>query len=382
MVFVLFFIMHCGDKVEKLINQLHKGENIAREEAAIALGKTGDKRAVEPLIAALEDDDMEVRRDVAEALGRIGDKRAVEPLIAALKDDDDFRWSAAKAIEEIGKPAIESLIAALKDDNYIIRRYAAMVLGHIIGDKRAVEPLIAAMKDDNMEVRRDVAEALGRIGDKRAVEPLIVALKDDDMEVRRDVAEALGRIGDKRAVEPLIAALNNYALGDGLDEQESVMVVLGKIGDKRAIPALVRSLTKWFVNVRAGETLEKLAWHPQSMEDKVHLLIAKKDYNTLMQMWDRTKQVLLKDMESDKFSVVYYAVNAFIVLDRKEMTSKLIDILNKKEAESIADAKIIAGEYLNCGNFELRDAAKRFAKKHGYKIIPWADVPSRRWGSW
>ncbi len=56
--------------------------------ASDALGKIGDKRAVEPLITALDDEDELVREGAAKALGMLGDKRAVEPLITALGDED------------------------------------------------------------------------------------------------------------------------------------------------------------------------------------------------------------------------------------------------------------------------------------------------------
>jgi HEAT repeat protein len=82
-----------------------------RKDVAYALGEIGDKRAVEPLIQALKNENPEfteklklinneaiqtdrmilrmgnqlIRREAAIALGKIGDKRAVEPLIQALK---------------------------------------------------------------------------------------------------------------------------------------------------------------------------------------------------------------------------------------------------------------------------------------------------------
>jgi len=101
---------------------------------------------VKGLIKALRHEYEFVRWKAAEALGRIGDKRAVEPLIHALKDEDWYvRWKAAEALGRIG-------------------------------DKRAVEPLIQALKDEDSDVRREAAEALGKIGDKRAVEAVIKSL--------------------------------------------------------------------------------------------------------------------------------------------------------------------------------------------------------------
>jgi len=75
-----------------------------RKNAAKALGKIKDPRAVEPLIATLKDKDSDVRWHAARALEKIQDPRAVEPLIATLKDkDSEVRWHAAEALEKITK---------------------------------------------------------------------------------------------------------------------------------------------------------------------------------------------------------------------------------------------------------------------------------------
>ena len=175
--------------------------------AAIALGKIGDKRAVESLIAALRDTNSDVRENAAKALGRIGWKPVNQTersiYLMALQEWDE--------VVKIGAPAIAPLIAVLRDEDANVRRNAAKDLGKI-GDKRAVEPLIAILEDPDWRIRSDAVLALGKIGDKKAVDPLIDALKDKDSSVRRMAAETLGKIGDERAVEPLIAALRDKNL--------------------------------------------------------------------------------------------------------------------------------------------------------------------------
>lgn len=57
-----------------------------RVQSAIALGKIGDTRAVDPLIEALNNKKPGVRFGAAEALGEIGDTRAVGPLTVASRD--------------------------------------------------------------------------------------------------------------------------------------------------------------------------------------------------------------------------------------------------------------------------------------------------------
>jgi len=84
-----------------------------REAASEALksfpgwGKSDEANRVVPeLIVVLQDQrkDPEVRKNAAEALGKIKDPKAVEPLITTLKDkDSEVRWHAAEALEKITK---------------------------------------------------------------------------------------------------------------------------------------------------------------------------------------------------------------------------------------------------------------------------------------
>lgn len=113
-----------------------------RREAAKALGKIGDTRAVEPLIQALRDEDWEVRSGAARALGEIGDARAVEPLIQTLFKEKDFN------------PALD-----VRD---FVREEVALALGKI-GDARAIEPLIHLLNHKDSNVRKAAKEALEKI---------------------------------------------------------------------------------------------------------------------------------------------------------------------------------------------------------------------------
>jgi len=125
-----------GD-VDGLIKALHyeKDYNVCIC-AAGALGKIGDKRAVEPLIAALEDNDRKVRWNAAAILGNIGDKRAVEPLIAALNDSNTIIMVSViprgdGVHDNDSHSDLESVITVLRDDRWYLRWNAAEALGKI-----------------------------------------------------------------------------------------------------------------------------------------------------------------------------------------------------------------------------------------------------------
>ena len=233
-----------ADEVDKLINQLKSDNPEVRKEAAEGLthikGHIKAASAVEPLIATLKDKDSGIRYNAAHALGKIGDNRAVGPLIAVLLKDIDgsVRASAAEALGHIGdKGAVEPLILALKDTSEGVRYSVAHALG-MLGDKRAVDPLIVALNDSCTYVRWNAAEALGKIRDKKAAEPLIAALKDANPDVRRLAANALSELGEENAVEVFIVALKN----ENSDVRREAIRALEAIGDGRAIEPLIAAL--------------------------------------------------------------------------------------------------------------------------------------------
>ncbi len=65
-----------ADEVADLIEKLKDSDPKVRVQAAWALGKIGDARAVEPLSAALKDSHEDVREEAAEALEKIKNARA------------------------------------------------------------------------------------------------------------------------------------------------------------------------------------------------------------------------------------------------------------------------------------------------------------------
>lgn len=70
--------------------------------AALALGRIGDSRALNPLIGKLEDGSAHVRASAAEGLGSLGDKAAISPLENALKDDsEEVRQAAEESLKKL-----------------------------------------------------------------------------------------------------------------------------------------------------------------------------------------------------------------------------------------------------------------------------------------
>ncbi|MEO0968465.1 MAG: HEAT repeat domain-containing protein, partial [Cyanobacteria bacterium J06639_18] len=100
--------------VEQAIANLKGSDLGLRFYAAWWLGRfrVNEGEAVTRLITALEDEDdrtpeggYPLRRNAARALGKIGDKQAVNPLIESLKCSDFYvREAAAQSLEMLGDP--------------------------------------------------------------------------------------------------------------------------------------------------------------------------------------------------------------------------------------------------------------------------------------
>jgi HEAT repeat protein len=236
--------------VQSLLVAIKDSNANVRANAAWALGRIKDPRAVDDLITTLIDADPSIEKNAAGALVSIGTP-AIEPLIATLKDTNEtLRGNAADVLASIGAPAVAPLIAALKDADFNVRTYSALALGEI-KDPRAVEPLVAALKDTQADVRTNAAWALGEIKDPRAIEPLSAALKNEDHRVREDAAYGLGQIKDPRAIEPLIAAFKDT----GSQVRINVAWALAEIRDPRAFESFIAGLKDKDPTVRGNSAV-------------------------------------------------------------------------------------------------------------------------------
>ena len=188
---------------------------------AIALGKIGDKRAIEPLIRALEDEDREIRFRVPEVLQNFQDTRAIFPLIRLLEDEDrHVQVQAALALQRMGPSALDPLKAFSLVGTGRAKGLAVWVLGDV-GDRSVVGLLLEALEDSYWEVRKDAISALRGIMTREKkrlktsfwrkskselkdlensiVESIRPLLKDPNKEVRYDTIRCLGTIGNKNA---------------------------------------------------------------------------------------------------------------------------------------------------------------------------------------
>ena len=149
---------------------------------------------------------------------------------------------------------------------------------------------------------------------------MIAALKDEDWTVRKNAAWALCNIKEKEAsaVEPFVIALKEI----------------------------------------------------------IHSFVARKDGDALRRCWNITKDVLIKDVESNDYGIIENTLYTFIGIGKEEIIPELIEKLNTKGGKTMAEA------YLNCGHSGLANAAKDWARRHGYSISTGSGNAPVGWGRW
>jgi HEAT repeat protein len=181
--------------VPLLIEQLRAGDLDTRRAAVVALGRIGDRRAVEPLIELLQERYRDLWVPVASALARLGDARAFEPLLALLADGDvAARQAAVGALNSIGHPDMASRVCALLEHpNPLLRESAVKIAGYF-GYPECADVLIAKCADPDESVRAAAIEHLPYFDAPRTEETLASVLRSDTPRARAAAAQALGSV--------------------------------------------------------------------------------------------------------------------------------------------------------------------------------------------
>ena len=166
----------------------NKNENYKfRLAAAEALGKIGDKNAVESFIDVVSDENEKsvyVRESAALALGMIGDSRALDAFVGILEAKktflDKFTFLKERVIEALNKIDFSS-------------------------NKRAVAALKEALNDESPQVRINAIESLMNSNVDEAFDLIWKMLYDADDEVRKNAVIALYNLEGKDALIRIIS---------------------------------------------------------------------------------------------------------------------------------------------------------------------------------
>jgi len=215
-----------------------QGEHLGlRVYAAWWLGRfrVSEPSVIERLIQSLEDEEdrtvaggYPLRRNAARALGKLGDRRAVIPLIHCLQCSDFYvREAAALALEQLRDPlAIPALIELLTtpaiptvaSDSLPPQPYDAIL--EALGSLQAHDavPFIHPFLSHQVErIRCSALRAMYQLADSAAAasmygEQLIGMLSHPNLQLRRTVLADLGAIGYGAAAEAIAHTLAENSL--------------------------------------------------------------------------------------------------------------------------------------------------------------------------
>jgi hypothetical protein len=200
----------------------------------------------ETYVDLLKSQNRLLRAQAAVSIGKMGEKAApVLPQITELLNDKDlkFRYSASFAFEQLGenaREAVPGIAELLKDPNPVIQMAALNALGRMTTNAEDTIPAIAELlKNKDRDVRGEAVWALGQMSpasDGRIPE-MAELLGDKDKLVRMRAAVALGKMGNAASGEaPKIAALLK---DENKDTRRAAIVALSRIASPDTAPEIV-----------------------------------------------------------------------------------------------------------------------------------------------
>ena len=162
--------------VDALIGTLGATDDYARQAAADALGRFGNRSAIEPLAQRLSQEKSGfVQAAIVGALGRMPDARAIPALIRALPYEEAWgeeiarkeEFSAARALAAIGEPAREPLLESYRNSEGGDRRGPLLALAYldpVMADALAGEWFDALVENLSWEEWEDFEHVLRVMG--------------------------------------------------------------------------------------------------------------------------------------------------------------------------------------------------------------------------
>lgn len=153
------------------MNNKHEHYKV-RLACADALGRIGDRYAVQPLISLVEDEEEKsvyLKESATFALGLLGDTSAIDPLVSILESKQGL-WGKFSFLKE-------KIVEALGKLN--------------INNKKVIKALKNALMDTSPMVRINAIEAIMNSGEEDSVELIRPCLKDDDDDVKKNALIAI-----------------------------------------------------------------------------------------------------------------------------------------------------------------------------------------------
>jgi phycocyanobilin lyase alpha subunit len=251
--------------IEQALINLQSEDLGLRVYAAWWLGRfrVNVPKAIDLLIVALDDEadrteagGYPLRRNAARALGKLGDRRAVPALILSLECNDFYvREAAAQSLEMLGDSScISKLMELIKNPNSQASKdtepehpFDAFLeaLG-TLGAVEAIPDILEFLNHPIPKVQYAAARAMYQLSEPKLAaqygDRLVVALSHSDLQLRRTVLADLGAIGYLGAAE---------AIANTMAENSLKLISLKGLLEKQIVLATPPDLTDGAIRVMA-----------------------------------------------------------------------------------------------------------------------------------
>jgi HEAT repeat protein len=355
---------------------------LAQEELA-KRGKDAEVKKVwgEAVKQALEAAQKQVpqQRTRPKWLQGVDSKEDLQRVISQnIKELGDPEWKiqqrALSRLEYLGAEAFDALVQAIESDNFIVRKWAAKLLGW--RGEPAVEHLCRALQNDPRPVVRWVAATgLGWIYSPKAVPALIDALKDENPGVRTNALLSLANFAylrDKRAVGALTEIVESGSDGELRQRAADVLLwidfdgtknLLLKVAEKEQDNYLRSILLRKAKSKSPPREYHYHYWPPHLLH--VHQLT--KDVQTVAgeEFGEREIEQLLEHIDSPSGTVVAY--DCIVALGRMRAVSAIPEII-----------RLLERKPLRIGYFSLARMATPEAVRYIAKAVRSPDLQTKK----
>jgi cyclophilin family peptidyl-prolyl cis-trans isomerase/HEAT repeat protein len=205
-------------------------EPLVRARGALALGRIGDERAVEPLRALSTDTSPSVREQAAFAAGILGQADLSSALVPLLDDPEPaVAARAAWALGILGSREDEEALVAAVRKAQAPEQQAALLRGlWRFADPGAAAAAAPLAGDADPAVRMAALYVLARRPQASSLALLTVGLSDPDAQTAALCARALGLVANPESVGPLAAAMESGATALRINAMLALSAVLEK----------------------------------------------------------------------------------------------------------------------------------------------------------
>ncbi|MBI3818426.1 MAG: HEAT repeat domain-containing protein [Planctomycetes bacterium] len=276
----------------------------AKNRNVRALGAYQDDKTIEFLIHCLSN--REVVEAAAETLGAIGDGRAIDPLVKLLTDPRGHSVNIfGTALASIGGDEVQEELTKVLSTSGPESCVAAAKALTQFGNSEAIPSLVVAFeRHSDRRTRRAIGSALASFGWKpnvcqsvslaiaemnwnraagfgaTAIRPLLNALDRKSIQ-GSDIIQAVYSIKDPAAVETFVELL----MSNTNSNQDIIIKALGRLQSPGAIEHLIPFLSSTNRETRflTIDALKALNWIPASLEHRLQLALALRDFIKLIQ---------------------------------------------------------------------------------------------------